>query len=100
MTTTTSPPPAPDPQTLETLRQLVERAQHGDPEVLPALQEALDTYPAIWQRYGDLTRHTEESWLRLLAPEDLLLRESTRRHLTGLREDLLGSQPSPLERQL
>jgi hypothetical protein len=82
------------------LRQLVERAQQGDRAVLPALQAALDAYPEIWRHHGDLARLTEESWLRLLAPDDLLLRESVRRQLEALRAELTSPQPSPLERHL
>jgi hypothetical protein len=97
---TPNPDQAPDPQALERLRQLVERAQRGDPEVLPELRAALDAYPALWRHHGDLARHTEEAWLRLISGDNLLLRESVRRQAEELRAELAGPQASPLERQL
>jgi hypothetical protein len=85
-------------QTIERLRDLVARAQAGDASVLPALREALDADPSLWQRCGDLAAQAQAAWLQLLAGHDLLLHESVQRKLEALRVELAGPDPSPLER--
>jgi hypothetical protein len=85
-------------QTFERLRELVARAQAGDASVLPALREALDADPSLWQRCGDLAAQAQAAWLQLLAGHDLFLHESVQRKLEALRLELAGPDPSPLER--
>ena len=80
----------------EEMRQLLLRAQSGDPAVLPQLRELLDARPALWQRLGDLAGHTEEALLGL-AGRSLLARESIRRRMDELRAELAGPAASPVE---
>ena len=80
------------------LEELVGRAMRGDREVLPALRDALDRYPALAKQAGDLAARAEDAWLDLLAGQDLFTAEAVRRQLAALRAELAGPQPSPLER--
>jgi hypothetical protein len=79
------------------MRQLLLRAQGGDPAVLPQLRELLDARPALWQRLGDLGGHVEEALLGLAAGKSLLARESVRRRMDELRAELAGPAASPVE---
>ena len=45
------PKPTEGPYT-EEMRQLLLRAQAGDPAVLPQLRELLDARPALWRQLG------------------------------------------------
>ena len=81
----------------EEMRQLLLRAQGGDPAVLSELRELLDARPALWRRLGDLTGHVEEALLGLAAGKSLLARESIRRRLDELRAELAGPAASPVE---
>jgi hypothetical protein len=82
------------------LQELVLKAQQGDRSVLPQLQEVLDANPKLWQAHGDLALQAQAMWLQLMAPRDLLFRESVQRKLEELRAELSGPSPSPLEKLL
>ena len=84
----------------EQMRQLLLRAQAGDPAVLPQLRELLDARPALWRRLGDLTGHVEEALLGLVAGRSVLARESVRRRMDELRAELAGPAASAVERLL
>jgi hypothetical protein len=84
----------------EDLRALVRRAEQGDTSVLPQLRRLLDETPALWEHYGDLARHAEQSWLALVSGPNLCLQESLQRQLGKLRAELAGETPTPLERLL
>jgi hypothetical protein len=84
----------------EEMRQLLLRAQGGDPAVLPELRELLDARPELWKRLGDLAGHVEEALLGLAAGKSLLARESIRRRLDELRAELAGPAPSAVEKLL
>jgi len=61
---------------------------------------ALDENPDIWQSVGDLAKHAEATWIRLIAKDDLLIHESIQRELDRRRQELAGEDPTPLEKQL
>ena len=82
------------------LQKVVERARQGDREVLPELRKALDENPQIWQAAGDLAKHAEATWVRLISKNDLLVHESIQRELDRRREELVGEDATPLEKQL
>jgi hypothetical protein len=98
--TTTAPTPAPSAETALTaeLRELLERASAGDSSTLPALAEALDRRPQLWQLGGDLGWHAEQACLALFAGQDLFAREAVRRRLASLKAELAGGPVTPLER--
>src|SRR5689334_3623004 len=86
-----------DPPIVDELNWILQRARQGDEESLPALREALETRPELWEHYGNLGNHALESWLRLASGTDLALRESTRCKAEQLKRELAGAHPSALE---
>jgi len=82
---------------VERLEVPVQRARQGDESVLPELRQLLDRQPSIWQTSGDLVAQAKEAWLNLLAGKDLLLKESVRRQLEQMQQDLAGPSPTPSE---
>ena len=82
------------------LKELVTEAKSGNPEVLSQIRQILDRYPALWQHYGDLSGHVESKWIGLMAGDDVCVRESIAMRVDELRAQLLGDDPSPLERLL
>src|SRR4051794_36738638 len=82
------------------LSELAERARQGDASVLPALRQALEADPSLWETYGDLAVQAQAAWLDLLAGKNLLLSEAVQQKLGALRAELGGPSPSPLERLL
>ncbi|MDA1052704.1 MAG: hypothetical protein O3C40_19795 [Planctomycetota bacterium] len=81
---------------------IIERAQSGDEDAMPALREILDRVPSIREVLGaDLDRTVEYSISKSLGGEDnLAFREAIKRKLAALREELEGPTPSPTERLL
>src|SRR5205085_63236 len=81
------------------------RAEKGDTEILPLVQELFNRYGAVgWQLdetyYGNLFKHTLDSMIKGAAGSDLIVQEALRRKIETLRDDLAGPSPSPLERIL
>jgi len=98
--TPTTPAEADLERRRQELAALLGRAEKGDRSALPALREALDANPAVWQRYGDLGEQALASLALLAAGPNLLLAESLGRKLAALKEELGGGSPSPLVRLL
>ena len=82
------------------LRDLIDRAQHGDETALPDLRELLNKTPELWQQVGDIAKHVETAWVKLLAGNDLLTQECLHREAERRRTELLGDDPTPIERHL
>ena len=82
------------------LQLLVDRAHQGDAAVLPALREAMDAHPEVWCQMADLAKHTQYSWIRLLASTDLFCQELLTRWTAELRQELTGESPTSLEKLL
>ena len=82
------------------VRDLIGRAQHGDETALPELRELLDRTPGLWQQVGDIAKHVETAWVKLLAGNDLLTQECLHREAERRRTELLGDDPTPIERHL
>ena len=77
--------------------QLIQRGIAGDREVLPAIQELLDQTPTLWQNATDLASQVEQSWLRVLAGEDLVTRAILSRQAAMLKAQLAGPTPTSIE---
>jgi hypothetical protein len=97
--------PAPNPtpgsgEAREALAESVRRAERGDATVLPDLRAALDADPSLWHSYCDVGRLAEAAWLKLASGTNLMLMEAIRRHVQGLKAEVAGADPSPLERLL
>jgi hypothetical protein len=100
-TPTEEAPPWPsDAELTRRLKALAARANSGDPEALVLLRDVLDRLPHIAAFIGDLAKYSETLWIELLAPQDLLLRESIRRRLAQLKRELAGEHPTAIERLL
>ena len=82
------------------LSDLVDRAGCGDESALPELRPLLDKTPELWMRVGDLAKHTETAWIRLLAGNDRFTQECLHREAERRRVELLGDDPTPIERHL
>ncbi len=92
--------PAPPPDALAEIREVVGRAKRGDAAAVPRLRELLDRHPGIWERYGDLATQVEKSWVGLAAGDDLHLKESVTRYAAKLRAELTRPAASPVEKLL
>src|SRR5436305_5435327 len=92
--------PAPPPEALAEIREVVGRARRGDAAAVPRLRELLDRHPAIWERYGDLAAQVERSWVGLASGDDLHLKESLTRYAAKLRAELTRPSASPVEKLL
>lgn len=78
----------------------MKRAQKGDKATLPALRKMLENPAYIDLLGGDLARYAEESFVKALSGEDLSVREAIHAKLDALRKELLGENPTPVERLL
>src|SRR5262249_25022212 len=100
MTQTVETKPVLENPELEALRELLQRAQRGDGQVLPALRAALDRDSRLWQHYGDLALQAECSLVTATAGNNQLLAESLVRKLAAMKTELVGPSATPLERLL
>lgn len=82
------------------LKELTARANVGDNAALMELRDALKQRPEIVQHAGDLARLAEFIWIDLATGGDALLKESVAQHLHKLRLELMGAQPTAMERML
>jgi len=82
---------------VERLEALVKRARQGDESALPELRQLLDRCPLLWKRCGDLAAQAQKGWLNLVGGIDLVYKESLRRRLDEMHQELSGVNPMPLE---
>ncbi|HBO44918.1 MAG TPA: hypothetical protein DD670_13515 [Planctomycetaceae bacterium] len=85
---------------LDDLKAVVERAEAGDHSVVPRIRELLELAPQIWKNNSDAARHVGDAWIKLLAADNLLLRESLRNAVDAMYAEFGGDDPTPLERLL
>jgi hypothetical protein len=79
------------------IQSVLERARAGDREALPELRRILDERPGIWKHYGALAAHARNAWIGLISGADLALQESLDRQAEALKQELTGTDSSPLE---
>src|SRR5262249_36040765 len=77
-----------------------ERGQAGDVSAVQEVRRALAAYPGLMEQICDLGRIAEQAVLDYLAGTNLTLQEAARQFAAGLREELAGEAPSPLEKVL
>jgi hypothetical protein len=68
--------------------------------VLPELKKTFDEHPELAEQFGDLVRHAQDSLLTLVAGSCLTAREAIARQASALRERLLKTATSELEKLL
>ena len=77
--------------------ELRERANQGDPKARAQLKRWLDDHPDVWHEIGNLARHAQMEFIRLVTKGDFLFGEAIRRRADELRRELQGPFPTPLE---
>jgi hypothetical protein len=90
----------PIPTEAEELRKLIKRAQNGDTSTLPVLRMLLQDPGAVNRFGGNLAEQAEQSLIRAAAGDDLVFHEALTCKLEMLRDELGGSNPTPVERLL
>jgi hypothetical protein len=71
-------------------------ARRGNKKILPRLRQLLHEQPELWQHFGNLASQAQETWLKLIAGDDLYFAETVRLHLDTLRQELIGSGGNPV----
>jgi hypothetical protein len=89
-----------DPKDRESLEQLVEKANQGDPEAIQALRRFLDERVELAKKLGDLAWNVETVLITKITDGNALVIEAIRRQVAQLREELAGETPNPIERLL
>jgi hypothetical protein len=82
------------------LMALTDRAQKGDKTALPALRELLKVPAVVDMLGGNLAKQAQLTLINKFGGQNLLFRESLTRKLDLLRDELVGPNPTPLERLL
>jgi len=84
----------------ERLNANLKKANEGDEKALTWLRRFLADNPQVWRELGDLARSCERAWLELITNGDSLATESIKLQLQQLKKELMGEDPSPVERLL
>ena len=88
-------------ETIDKLRELVKKAEKGTKKAVPEIREILREHPQLSWKLVDLSRMTEGIFIgRMSKDEDLASKETMKRQLACMREEVAGDNPSPLERLL
>lgn len=82
------------------LRPVLERAADGDVTALPELKKALDDYPELVDRLGNLAVVAKAGLVNLISGKCVLAKETLTRYLPSLHDKLAASVTSELERLL
>ena len=77
---------------------LLPAANDGDRRALAELRQVLDEHPELWGEVGNLARHAELALVQATAGANPVAKEAIIRKVDGLRRELAGSSPTPLER--
>jgi hypothetical protein len=95
---TKTPPSRPDSNAK--LLRLFERASTGDETPVPRIRELLKSPEPVGLLGGDLAEQVILAFTRQMAEKNVGFREATRCKLELLRAELLGDNPTPVERVL
>jgi hypothetical protein len=82
------------------VQALLERAQRGDESTLPVLRKILEMPKGVAALGGELAEQAERAFIRAMGGDDLTYREAVTRKLELLRAELLGENPTSVERLL
>jgi hypothetical protein len=87
--------------TVGEIRKMLDRAQKGDAATLPELRKMLQTPEVVRQFGGELAEKVIVSFASAMAGEkNLVFREALLRKLELMRAELLGENPTPVEKLL
>jgi hypothetical protein len=90
----------PSPEDWKELQRKMTKANGGDAEAIAWLRDFLDRNPQVWHHIGDLAGAAETAWIALISDGDVLAAEAIRRQLATTRENLIGQNPSAVEKLL
>ncbi len=86
---------------VDRLNELVKKAEKGDKEVVPEIQEILKASPELAWQLMDYAKLAEWHFIeRMSKDKDFAAKEVLNRQLKAMREEIAGEDPSPLERLL
>jgi hypothetical protein len=88
------------PTTTEGVRALLKRTQTGDHTALPVVRKMLDDPFYLRLFGGELAENATTSFVKAMGGEDLGFREAVLKKMELLRAELLGANPTPVERLL
>lgn len=88
------------PTTTEGIRALLKRAETGDATAVPAIRKLLERPGNVERLGGDLAACAQRSFVEAIAGKDLTVREAVAAKLESMRKELLGENPTPVERLL
>jgi hypothetical protein len=84
---------------VEEFCESLERAQAGEAQALSVVRKMME-YPTSAELFGNLVARVERSFIEALAGKDLVSKEAITSKLERLRAELIGPNPSPIERLL
>ncbi len=82
------------------LEMLNARANSREPGALKELKAFIEQHPEVWESIGDLSAASRIASITRLAGADSALREAVTRNLDCWMEELIGSNPTPIERAI
>lgn len=88
------------PTTTPELKALLKRTRAGDHTALPVVQKMLDNPYYLRLFGGELAETATKSFVRAINDADVGFAEAVQKKLELLRADLLGADPTPVERLL
>ncbi|MDY3560234.1 hypothetical protein R5W23_001460 [Gemmata sp. JC673] len=95
------PPAEPElPKTTAEIRALLKRTHAGDESTVPVVRKMLQDPACVHLFGGDLAHEVVASFTRAMAGDNVSFREAVLRKLELLRAELLGENPTPVERVL
>ena len=100
MSAMTKPTELAVPSTPEGVRDFLKRAAKGDIATLPAIRKLLENPANIDAFGGNLARYAQGLLVGALSGEDLSVREAIHAKLAAMKKELLGENPTPVERLL
>lgn len=84
----------------DAINALLRQADKGDERAIAALRRVSEETPALWQEFGDLSRHARMALCRRIAGRNRYLEEATAKEAGRLRRAWAGDDPTPLETAL
>lgn len=90
----------PAPKEADDALALLRRAENGDEAAMKTLREVLNDPEAVDVFGGDLAQVSQRTLIAKYSGKNLLVKEALNRKLELLRAELLGPDPTPLERLL
>ena len=95
---TGKPPVDPLKAAFDKLTELSEWVDQGDEDASRQIFEILDQYPTLWQEYGDMGTTAEGALVAAAFGRNHALKSMLLRNKDAMKAELLGENPSPLEK--